>query len=974
MSKVSKEIEDFLLHIGTERHSGRFPWGSGKEPYQHSGDFLSRVESLKKEGKTETEIAEMMGLKSGQLRTQKSLASDERKNLLRETARALRDDGLSYAQIAEKIGKKNESSVRSLLNEDSISRMKRAQEKADYLKKIVDEKGMVDVGAGAERYLDCSKELLGKSLYILDREGYPTYKGGIPTGPNKQTNQAVLCPPGTEHSAIYDYSKINSLSDYVFREGVENPAIFRYPKSMDSKRIMVRYAEDGGVDKDGLIELRRGVDDLSLGKSHYAQVRILIDDQKFAKGMAIYSDEVPSGYDMVFNTNKKKDVPKLEVFKNLQNDPENPFGSRIKVNGQSDYIDKDGKKQLSLINKRAEEGDWNEWKDRLPAQFLSKQPRAMIEKQLRLAIEDKELEFKEIMALENPTVKKALLETFANNCDSSAVHLDAAALPRQKYRVLIPVPSLKDTEVYAPTFNDGEQVALVRFPHGGTFEIPVLTVNNKHPKARQLLENAQDAIGINSKVAERLSGADFDGDAVLTIPTERINSKLVEKLSGESSKSNAALDLPSGKTNKTQVFSSPPLRGLEGFNAKDEYGEVPGMRYMKRTVEGAYGDKKIDNTQLEMGKISNLITDMTLIGAPNSEITKAVRHSMVVIDASKHNLNYKKSESDNQIALLKKRYQSTIDPITGKTHTSAATLLSRASSETQIPKRVGSEKINKIGAKWYDPSKPEGAKIYTEVSDGYVDKNGRKHSSTYKVYKVVKDANGVPLIDPVTHKVVKVDTGKVKSRKQKISQMENVDDARKLSSGTVQEEIYANYANKMKAMANASRKEMVYTGKIKYDSKAKEKYQKEVDRLSAAVALAEKNKPRERDAQRITNANIKAKKEENPGMSKEDIKKHTQIELERARIRVGAKRENIEISDREWEAIQAGALSEERLKKVIANTDIDKLRARATPRQTTTLSTFKINKIEAMQASGYNTADIARALGVSSSTVSKYLK
>ena len=139
---------------------------------------------------------------------------------------------------------------------------------------------------------------------------------------------------------------------------------------MDSKRIKIRYAEEGGIDKDGLIEIRRGVDDLSLGESHYAQVRILVDDNKYMKGMAIYSDNIPDGYDIVFNTNKKLGTPKEKVFKDITNDPDNPFGSLIKPGGQSYYIDKDGKRQLSLINKRAEEGDWGEWVKIYPPSFF----------------------------------------------------------------------------------------------------------------------------------------------------------------------------------------------------------------------------------------------------------------------------------------------------------------------------------------------------------------------------------------------------------------------------------------------------------------------------------------------------------------------------------------------------------------------------------------------------------------------------
>ena len=130
---------------------------------------------------------------------------------------------------------------------------------------------------------------------------------------------------------------------------------FVYPKSMDSSRLKIRYAEDGGIQKDGVIEIRRGVDDLSLGDSHYAQVRILVDGNRYLKGMAVYSDDLPDGVDVMFNTNKKKGTPTSDVLKKVKDDPDNPFGSLIKAGGQSYYIDADGKRQLSLINKRAED-------------------------------------------------------------------------------------------------------------------------------------------------------------------------------------------------------------------------------------------------------------------------------------------------------------------------------------------------------------------------------------------------------------------------------------------------------------------------------------------------------------------------------------------------------------------------------------------------------------------------------------------
>ncbi len=889
MNPIAEEI---LMHYGMPRRSGRYPWGSGDNPYQHSGDFLSRIEELKSQGLSETEIAKSMGLTTTQYRTQKSLAKDERRALEVATAKGLREKGYSLNEIAEKMGYTNDSSIRSLLNENSEARMNQAKKTAEFLKEQINKKGMIDVGTGVERELGISKEKLNQALYILEMEGYPVYGGGVPqvTNPGKQTNIKVICPPGTEHKEIYNFENVHSVTDYVSHDGGETFDTFVYPKSMDSSRLQIRYAEEGGVQKDGVVEIRRGVEDLSLGGSHYAQVRILVDDTRYIKGMAIYSDDLPDGVDVVFNTNKKLGTPKSDVLKKITDDPENPFGSLIKAGGQSYYIDANGQRQLSLINKRAEEGDWGEWSDHLPSQFLSKQSMTLIKKQLGLAAADKQAEYDEICSLTNPTVKKALLKSFADDCDSAAVHLQAAALPRQKYQVILPITTMKDNEVYAPNYKNGEQVALIRFPHGGTFEIPVLTVNNKHPDAKRILGNAKDAVGINSKVAERLSGADFDGDTVMVIPTG----------------------------GKVKITSTSPLRGLEGFDPKAEYGPDT---YKGRTV------KPMKNTQTEMGKISNLITDMTLKGATEDELARAVRHSMVVIDAEKHHLDYKQSEVDNGIASLKKKYQGTVDE-DGRYHEGAATLISRAKSETSVLKRKGSPIIN-----------PEtGEQSYKEVYEEYVDKNG-----------------------------------KTRVRTQASTKMAETKDAYLLSSGTPQEEAYADYANKMKALANQARKEMVTTGKIAYSASAKATYQEEVDSLSAKLNVALMNAPRERQAQVIANASVAAKKQDNPDMTTGEIKKANQQALTAARASVGARRETIKVTDKEWEAIQAGAISENKLTQIINNVDIDDLRQRATPRATTELSTAKVNKIASMNASGYSTAEIAEALGVSTSTVSKYL-
>ena len=909
MNPIAEEI-DSLMHYGIPRRSGRYPWGSGDDPYQHGRDFLGRIEELKKSGWTETpeNIHKEFGMTTSQYRSEKGIANNQRRMLEVARAKSLKEDGLGYTEIGRQMGI-NESTVRSLLNERSEAKMNQAKKTAEFLKKQIDEKGMIDVGVGVERELNVSREKLNQALAVLESEGYPVYGGRVDqaTNPGKKTTIKVICPPGTEHKEIYNYDKVKTIKEYVSHDDGETFDKYVPPKSLDSNRVKIRYAEEGGIEKDGIIELRRGVPDLSLGESRYAQVRILVDGKRYLKGMAVYSDDMPDGVDIIFNTNKKLGTDKMDVLKKVKDDPENPFGALIKPGGQSYYIDKDGKRQLSPINKTREEGDWDEWSNALPSQFLSKQNINLAKKQLDLAAADKMAEFDEINSLTNPTVKKYLLSSFAEDCDAAAVHLKAAALPGQKYHVIIPVPSMKDTEVYAPRYENGTKIALVRYPHGGTFEIPVLTVNNKQADARKLLgSDPFDAIGINSKVAEQLSGADFDGDTVMCIPTD-------------------------DRFGRVKISRQPPLEGLKGFDPKISYPEVPGMKVMK-------------NTQTEMGKISNLITDMTVIGATEDELAAAVRHSMVVIDAEKHHLNYKQSELDNNISALKKKYQAHVDE-DGKVHYGgAATLLSRAKGETPVLKRQGTPQINMKGKEWYDPNKPEGSLIYKVADD------------------VAYEVNG-----------------KVKYRTQKSTKMAETDDAYSLISDARApiEIVYADYANKMKSLANQARKEIMTTGKIKYSATAKATYQPEVDSLMAKLNTALLNAPRERQAQLLANAEVNAKKAANPDMKPADIKKESQRALSKYRTELGsvARRDrSIKVTDREWEAIQAGAISENVLMKILANSDADSLRQKATPRATTTISTAQASRIKAMRASNYTLEEIAKKLGLSTSTITKYAK
>lgn len=897
--------EDILMHYGVKRRSGRYPWGSGENPFQHGGDFLSRVEELQAQGKSEKEIADELKMSTTDLRMQVRVAKHERRTILADRAKSLREEGKTLDEIAKIMGYNNDSSVRALLNENTASNKNKARQTAERLKQVLAEKGALDVGTGAERELGVSTGVLQEALFILETEGYNRFGVGVPqvNNPKNRTITPVIAIPDIDQRQVYqELTLVKSVGEYHSTDGGESWDKREYPASISSDRVKILYGDEGGLAKDGVIEIRRGVPDLNLGDSHYAQVRIMVDGTHYLKGMAMYSDDIPDGVDIVFNTNKRSGTPKMDVLKKVQDDPDNPFGAFIKANGQSYYPDPNGKyedpvtgekKSLSAINKLKEEGDWDKMSKNLSSQFLSKQPIKLIQTQLNLTYADSADEFAEICSLTNPTVKKKLLMDFADECDSAVVHLKAAALPRQSTQVILPLTAMKETEIYAPNYRDGEKVALVRYPHGGTFEIPILTVNNKNKSAISILgPRTRDAVGINSKVAERLSGADFDGDQVVVIPT-------------------------GGKVN---IKSTPALTGLQGFDAKVEY-----------STEGKTGIRLLSKeaTQIEMGKISNLITDMTLKGAPESDIVKAVKHSMVVIDAAKHKLDYKRSEQENDIATLRKKWQGYIDE-NGKERGGASTLLSRRKQDVEVPERQGSGRIDK----------QTGQVIYKESGRTYLDAKGREVQA-----------------------------------KTKAKLLNATDDIKTLSSGTLVEDAYAEYANKMKALANKARIEYVNTPTLARSASAAKTYQPEVDRLTSALRTAQLNAPREREAQRIANARVQAKIKDNNITDKDEISKIRRASISDARIETGAngKETRITISDGEWEAIQAGAISDTTLKEILRYADPDIVRERATPRTRTEVSEARANRIRAMANSGHTNAEIADALNLSPSSVSRIL-
>jgi len=913
----------YLAHVGTPHqgnipHSGRYEWGSGESPHQHGFDFLIEVDRLRKQGMTNTEIAKAMGYSTGEWRAK--LTNQKAEKYAYDAGRVLKMHEKQYSNtyIAKELGI-SEGTVRNMLKNPEKMRDQILDSTADMLRDAVKNKTYIDVGEGVERSLGIPRTKMDAALQKLKDEGYVVHPIQVPqinSTSGQKTTVLVLAPSGTTGRELYlNMDKIGMLKEYHSEDLGLTWGNIEKPVSIDSKRLDIVYADkDGYQPKDGVIELRPGVADISLGDSKYAQVRIAVDDKYYLKGMAIYSNDLPDGVDIRVNTNKQQGAPIDKVLKKMKTvdgtddgpiDWDNPFGATIKAGGQSHYVDANGEKHLSAINKVNEEGDWGEWDKTLASQFLSKQDLSLAKKQLNITYLNKRDEFDEIMAIANPTVRDKMLQSFADDCDASAVDLKAAAMPRQATQVLLPLSSMKETEVYAPNFKDGEHVCLVRYPHSGPTEIPDLVVNNKNKEAISIFgKTPKDCVVINPRVAAKLSGADFDGDSVVVIPNKR--GKVIN-------------------TAPTLRDPANPLKTLQDWDDKIAYPEYPGMKVMKESRKGT-----------EMGIIANLITDMTIKGCTEEELARAIKHSMVVIDAPKHHLDWKRSEKENGIVELREKYQ-------GKASGGASTLISRAKGQDYVDERRLYVKIDpETGKKIYDPTGNTFTKTWT-LKDGTVR------------------------------------TKEIK-RQTKSTKMAETEDAFALASDPKNpypmEEAYAIYANRMKDLGNEAR---LASTKIKIEpvsKTAREVYAPEVASLEKKLNKALSNAPYERQAQMVANMELKAKKEANPSMTDAEKRKKGQQALNAARANLipGGKKERIVITEREWEAINANAIPSTHLKTILNNSDLDALKEYSTPRSTKTLSDSKIARAKAMLATGYYTqAEIAEQFGISTTTLMKQI-
>ena len=1037
--------ELYLAHSGKGhdenppgRGSGRYAWGSGNRKHQHDWDVKARMDKLIAQGMSPAEVAKRMGYTKTDPYTNETKPSVAQYKAARQIAvRNVKSDmyeeliwydshdnpatGKPYTnkQIADLMGLPNESSVRTMRDRGYTEEDNPIFKATNQLKEAIKENGYLDVGAGTELYANLSKDSFKTALEMLKREGYEVLplKQEQNNNSGQKTTANILIAPnkiGADDKQTwkdaYDALKEGKVSRLKDDDDTNNPLKERVhswedPIKVPLKKVEIKYDEEGGTDKDGIIEIRAVKDkdgnivaadpSLNLGTnmngepSRYAQVRIMVNGGKecvteknptglkYIKGMAVYNLDLKEGTDILVNSNKSIADGAKKALKDIEPDSNLPFGSAVV---QQHYIDpKDGKEKLSAVqivgtvtddnHDRHTEGAWGNWSKNLPSQFLAKQNLTLVKKQLKADTILKEDEFDTIMSIKQPTVRKKLLEEFGDSCDKAAEDLKAAPIPGQRTHVLIASKTLKDNECYAPNYDNGQTLALVRFPHTGPFEIPVVKVNNNNKEMRESIgKNALDAIGINWNVASRLSGADFDGDNVIAIP-------ITKKSAG------------GGFERNVNIKSKEPLKELIGYDTNLYSTKNPRFKDMVDAKGNpTYKYFKTDKDKgKEMGVISNLITDMYAKGCENEkELADAVRYSMVVIDAKKHELNYKAAYEDYHIADLKKKYQTNEE--TGHIG-GASSLLSRSKSPTEVDIRSNTSKIDpKTGKRIYDTpkvtQKMEKKKVYAkdpETGKYLKDEKGNKIQETYKG-KYVKNKDGSYTYDQgklgKDNRGLWEDKG-LKDMKSSITKMAKAEDARELLSSNPNEieKTYADYANHMKSLANMARKESVRINpskESKADPSAAKEYADEVASLNAKLIKAKKNAPREREAQRLCTNRVNAAKDAHPEMYQDydTEKKLRDRMLKEARIDCNAQKDRIKFTQKEWEAIEHNAISPTKLTAMLANADTDSYKSLALPKSNN-ISDAKKARIKTLYSQGFSQEEIARMVdGVSTSSIS----
>lgn len=934
---------DYILHYGTKRHSGRYPWGSGEHPYQDEEWFKGWGELRKT--MSDKEIAKAYGMTTKEIRNRYAYARAAELAGKIAHVKELRDTRqMSVSAIAKEMGVSS-STINNWLKPGYDEEVRGIESLCDRLEEELDKKGMIDVGKGCATALNVNQNQFEAAIQILKDRGYLNvqWRQKQFTKAAEGTQMTVLVKPKDEWENMTEkqqkaaaYKEVQNNLDniqlpYDVRFNQDDKTVLgtHPPVSIDSKRILVLHADDKnpidgypGADRDGLIQLRRGVKDLDLGGSLYAQVRIGVDGTHYLKGVAAYADNMPEGIDIIFNTSKSQKTPIMsddpdakQVLKPMKRsedgtiDIEDPFGAQLIPGGQS-----------GVINKVNEEGKWGDWTSArtIASQVLSKQDPSLAKRQLDLAYAKTYSEYDDIMNISNPVVKQKMLQDFADECDKKCVHLKAAALPGQSVKVLLPLPSIKPNEVYCPQYPNGTVLALIRYPHQNKGEMPIVTVNNNNKEGKNYITgSAKDAIGIHPEVAHRLSGADYDGDTVVVIPN-----------------------------GNGYLKNMPEITSLRGFDPRAAWPAYDGMK--RCTKQYGYN---------LMGRVTNLLTDMTLAGASNDEIARATKFSLVAIDAHKHNLNWKGAFDEYRIADLQKKYQKKDD---GK-YGGAGTIISRASGEVDVDDRKFSGIDKETGEKKY---------YYTgKRKVNFVNENtGKKYYKVLSPYQEGYDENAKPV--------------QIKSTQMNEAFVSGKDATSLISKGNYEiERVYADYANKTRALANQARKESLAVEATPYSKKAAEIYKDEVDSLTKKLNDSEISASLERQALRtatvIVNQRVAAYPErydKNTTDGKNHLRKMKNQVINQQRSILG-KPHPFDVTDREWEAIQAGALHKTAVYDIVNKADQTRIKDLTFPKrsETSAISDVKIAHAKALLNSGFTQAEVAAEIGISVSTLNKHL-
>lgn len=898
---------------------------------------------------------------------------------------------------------------------------------------------MVDVGEGTEMYMGFGIDTKNNALKALEAEGYvvTTIQVGQVSNKNNKTTVQILAKVNDQQYVIdngvagktnvkgetvtaaqnavakYAYSHLDQIQPCTSticqnESGTEVARALEKPKQIDINRVLIADPTDpspsgifdpttgreytmGEINsaKDGTMILRPSAKDLTMTEegnskiTHYAQVRIACTDGKgidrYCKGMAMYGKEedFPDGVDIIFYTNPGKvsadgKVYAEKVLKKQKAEEMNPFGADLKASGQRHYIDSDGNEQLSAVNILREEGDWGNYSTSLPSQFLAKQNVPLVKEQLTKTVSEAKEYIDTLNKIPNPQVRNKLLEDYADSLDSQAIHLNAAGVSEQRTQVILPCTSLRGTEynadgsvkrlgeIYAPGYGDGQKVAVIRYPHANTCEIPVLIVNNNNKEGRETIGFGKDAIGLPKSALDQLSGADTDGDTGTIIPVSLLNNKGLN------------------------VDSKQYFKELVGFDAEATWPYTEGVTQVSKKWNGIDREgitmSKAERGQ-EMGLVTNLIMDMSTLGdsVPQEEHVRAIKYSMVAVDAYKHNIDWRQAREDLGIPELYSKYSST-------SRGGGMTIFTRAKSQKQdVPEYKEGKYVN--GKRLLiDPD--TGDKLFTYTNGTHAKKVGTDPETGKGIYD-----------DSIREK------NKVSTEKLRYAWMEGKGAASLASDNpSTKEQMYVEFSDTLHGMANSIRRSLnddtYHIDKSKVSDKDKtddglsyvkmkatratadsDEDKAVIDSLRSKLDVAKRNAPKERLAQVYANAAIKARVDENPSLKTDDdaLKKVKNAELAAARARTGAngKGTRVEISAKEYEAINSGKVPKTLISDVLKKSNTESLTKLATESTGSRkkLTAAQVARIKAWGNSNSKSTpyQMAKSMGVSVSTINKVL-